>query len=139
MCSYLKPKLFPEGLAPLEVLEEMFQNADDNCVDADAFLFSPLLESEACFCANVKHLGICQRKAGLPGLHDLHIVLIDMRQSKKDDPGKITFDTRFFSYRFPQVDGEAESHARPFVDLALVARRFGSGGIFRFQSHFSNP
>jgi hypothetical protein len=119
MRSYLKPELFPEGLAPFEVLEEMIQNADDNCVDADAFLLSPLLESEACFCANVKHLGARQRKAGLPGLHDLYIVLIDMLQSEKDDPGKITFDTRFFSHRFPQVDGEAESHARPLVGLRL--------------------
>jgi len=64
-------------------------------------------------------LGIRQRKAGLPGLHDLYIVLIDMLQSEKDDPGKITFDTRFFSYRFPQVDGEAESHARSLVGMRL--------------------
>jgi len=38
----LQPQFFPERLALLETFEELFENADHNRVDADAFRFSPL-------------------------------------------------------------------------------------------------
>ena len=38
----LQPQFFAERLALLEALEELFEDADDNCVDADALRFGPL-------------------------------------------------------------------------------------------------
>jgi hypothetical protein len=42
----LQPQFFPQRLALLEALEELFEDADDDCVDADAFGFGPFLELE---------------------------------------------------------------------------------------------
>jgi hypothetical protein len=111
----LKPKLFPEGLAPLEVFEEMIQNADHDCIDAHALLLSRLLESEACFRPHMEHLGVRERKAGLPGLQDHDVVHLYMFQSKEDDPGKVAFDARLLGYCFSQVDGKTERQAGSFV------------------------
>ena len=115
--SNLKLKLFPEGLALFEVFEEMIQNADHDCIDALALLLSPFLKSEACFRPHVQHLGVRERKAGLPGLQDHNVVNVYMFQSKENDPGKISFDARFFGYCFSQVDGKTERQAGSFVGL----------------------
>ena len=131
MRSYLKTKLFAEGFAPLEAFEEVLQDADDDGVDAHPFLFRPLLQGESGFGANVKQLGIRQRKAGLSGLLDLYFILIDMRQSEKDDPRKIT--PRLLGHCFPQVDGKSESHARPVVGLWLLLS--GLASLNRYRLH----
>ena len=43
MGAKLKLQLFPERLALLEALEELFEDAHDNRVNADTFRFGPLL------------------------------------------------------------------------------------------------
>ena len=43
----LQPQLFPESFAFLQTLEELFQNAYNDGVYANAFLFSPLLQRKA--------------------------------------------------------------------------------------------
>ena len=45
----LQAQFLPKGLAFLQPLEELFQNAYDNSVYAHAFLFGPLLEREPRF------------------------------------------------------------------------------------------
>jgi hypothetical protein len=45
--SNLQPQFFPESLAFLEALEELFEGADHNGVDADAFCFSPLFKGNS--------------------------------------------------------------------------------------------
>ena len=42
----LQPQFFPESLATLQTLEELFQNTHHNGIDADAFFFGPFLERE---------------------------------------------------------------------------------------------
>lgn len=56
--SNLQPQLFPERFAFLEALEELFKDADNNRVDADAFGFGPILELEPGFCAYVEELRV---------------------------------------------------------------------------------
>ena len=56
MGAKLKLQLFPERLALLEALEELFEDADHNRVDADASGFGPLLELEPSLCADVEEL-----------------------------------------------------------------------------------
>jgi hypothetical protein len=102
------------------MFEEILQNADDDCVDADAFLLSPVLESASCFCANMKHLGIRQRKAGLPGLHDLHFVFIDMRQSEKNNPGKIALHAGLLGHCLSQGKSQAKSQAGLVIGFSLL-------------------
>ena len=50
-------------------------------------------------------------KAGFARLLDLHIVAIDMCQSKKDDLGKIALHARLFCYCFTQFNREAQCHS----------------------------
>src|SRR5271168_434639 len=71
----------------------------------------------------MKQLWVGERQAGLAGLLDFHVFLIYMRQSKKDDPGKIALHARLFCDRFAQINREAESHSgavfRPPLPLAV--------------------
>ena len=85
----LQPQFFPERLAALEALEELVQDADDDCVDADAFRFGPLFELEPGLSADMEELRVGKLHAGLAGLHDVNFFAFNMAQSKKDDPGQI--------------------------------------------------
>ena len=107
MCSNLQPQFFPKRLALLEALEELFEDADDYGVDADAFRFSPVPEFVAGFCADMEELGVGEFHAGLAGLHDVNFVALNMAQRKKDDPGQIALYARLFGDCFTQINGEA--------------------------------
>ena len=111
----LQPQFFPERLAALEALEELVQDADDDCVDADAFRFGPLFELESGLCADVEELRVGKLHASLAGLHDFYLFALDVAQSKKDDPGQIALYARLFGDCFAQVNGEAQRHARTAV------------------------
>ena len=115
--SNLKPKLFPKCLALLEVFEEMIQNADHDCIDAHALLFSPVLESETRFRSHVQHLGIREGKAGLPGLQDHDLVHFHMCQGEQNDPGKVAFNARLFGDCFSEIDRQTKCQAGSFVGL----------------------
>ena len=69
----LQPQFFPQRLALLEALEELFEDADDDGVDADAFGFGPFLELDAGFCADVEELRVGEIHAGLAGLHEYRL------------------------------------------------------------------
>ena len=71
MRANLQPQFFPECLALLEALEELFEDADHNRIDADAFVFGPLFELESSFSSDVEKLRIGKLHAGLAGLHDV--------------------------------------------------------------------
>jgi hypothetical protein len=134
--SNLKSKLFAEGLAPLKLLEEGFENAHNNCVDADAFFFGPLFEGNACFRANVQQLRIRQRQASLPGLLDLDIVLVDVGESEENNPSKVSLHAGLLGHCLSQVDGKAESQAGLFVDLDLLLCFTGVAALL--HCHFRN-
>ena len=89
MGTNLQPQLFPERLAFLQAIEELFEDADHYRVDADAFRFGPLFELEPGFGANVEELRVGKLHAGLAGLHDVNFLAFNVAQSKKDDPGQI--------------------------------------------------
>ena len=111
----LQPQFFPERLALLEALEELFEDADHDRIDADAFGFGPFLELEPGFCADVEELRIGKLHAGLAGLHDVYLFALNVAQSKKDDPGQIALYARLFGDCFAQVNGEAQRHSRTVV------------------------
>jgi len=54
----LQPEFFPERLAALEAIEELVEEADHNCIDADAYRFGPLFELVAGLCADVEKLRV---------------------------------------------------------------------------------
>ena len=115
MRSNLQPQFFPERFAFLEVIEELFKDADHNRVNADAFGFGPFPEFVAGFCANMKELRIGEFHASLAGLHDVYFFALDVAQSKKDDPGQIALYARLFGDCFTQINGEAQRHSRTVV------------------------
>ena len=104
-----------QRLALLEALEELFEDADHNRVDADAFGFGPFFELEPGFCADVEELRVGKLHAGLAGLHDVYFFALNMAQSKKDDPGQIALYARLFGDCFAQINGEAQRHSRTVV------------------------
>jgi hypothetical protein len=105
--SNLPPQFFSQRLALLEALEELFEDADDDRIHADAFGFGPLFERQPGLCADVEELRVGKLHAGLAGLHDLHVFAVNVVQSKKDDFGKIALYARFLGDCFAQVNGEA--------------------------------
>ncbi len=115
MGAKLKLQLFPERLALLEALEELFEDANHNRVDADAFGFGPIFELEPGFGADVEELRVGKLHASLAGLHDFYFFALNMAQSKKDDPGQIALYTRLFCDCFAQINGEAQRHSRTVV------------------------
>lgn len=58
MRAKLQSQFFPQRLAFPEAIEELIENADDDCVDTDAFGFSPLFEIDAGFGTDVDELRI---------------------------------------------------------------------------------
>jgi len=137
VCTNLQPQFFPERLAFLQVLEELFEDADHNRVDADAFGFGPLFELEPGFGANMEKLRVGQFHAGLAGLHDLDFFALNMAQSKKDDPGQIALYARLFGDCFAQVNGEAQRHSRTVVRPPLpLAVHFPYGLLRRLLGCF---
>jgi len=129
--SNLEPKLFAEGFAALQLLEEGFENAHNNCIDADALLLGPLFEGEACFSANMQQLWVRQRQAGLPGLLDLDIVLIDVGQSEENDPGEVSLHSGLLGHCLSQVDWKAERQSGLLVDLGLLFCFTGVAALLR--------
>ena len=123
MRTNLQPQFFAERLAFLEALEELFEDANHNRVDADTFGFGPFLELEPGFGADVEELRVGKLHAGLAGLHDVYFFTFNVAQSKKDDPGQIALYARLFGDCFAQVNGEAQRHAltavRPPLPLAV--------------------
>ncbi len=115
MRSNLQPQFFPERFAFLEVIEELFKDADDDSVDAYAFRFSPFPEFVAGFGADMEELRVGEFHAGLSGLHDVNLFALNMAQSKKDDPGQIALYARLFGDCFAQINGEAQRHYRTVV------------------------
>ena len=103
----LQPQFFPERLALLQALEELFEDAHHNRVDADAFGLGPLFELEPGFGADVEELRVGQLHAGLTGLHNVYLFALNVAQSKKDDPGQIALYARLFGDCFAQINGEA--------------------------------
>ena len=69
MRTNLQPQFFPERLAFLEALKELFENAHCNRIDADAFRFGPLFKLESGFCANVEELRIGKLHGGVVAWH----------------------------------------------------------------------
>ena len=137
MCPNLQPQLFAERLAFLEALEELFEDADYNRVDADAFGFGPLFELEPGFGADVEELRIGKLHAGLAGLHDVNFFAFNVAQSKKDDPGQIALYARLFGDCFAQVNGEAQRHSRTVVRPPLpLAVHFPYGLLRRLLGCF---
>lgn len=89
MRTNLQSQLFTERLALFKALEELFEDADDDSVDAYAFRFSPFPEFVAGFCADMEELRVGELHAGLAGLHDVYFFALDVAQSEKDDLGQI--------------------------------------------------
>src|ERR1017187_7329789 len=69
MRTNLQPQFFPERLAFLEALKELFENAHCNRIDDDAFRFGPLFKLESGFCANVEELRIGKLHGGVVAWH----------------------------------------------------------------------
>ena len=78
MCANLQAQFFSQRLALLEALEELFEDADHNRVDADAFGFGPLFELEPGFGADVEELRVGKFHASLAGLHDVYFFALNM-------------------------------------------------------------
>ncbi len=111
----LQPQFFPERLAFLESLEELFEDADHNRINADAFGFGPILKLEPGFGPDMEELRVGEFHAGLAGLHDVYLFAFNVAQSKKDDPGQIALYARLFGDCFTQINGEAQRHSRTVV------------------------
>ena len=94
MSTKLKPQFFPERLAALEAFEELFEDADDNRVDADPFRLCPLSQRGSGFCAEMEELRPGKRHACLAGLLNLHFFPINLAQSEENNPGQIAFHAR---------------------------------------------
>ena len=104
MSPNLQPQFFPERLAFLEAIEELFKDADDDSVDAYAFRFSPFPEFVAGFCADMEELRVGELHAGLAGLHDVYFFALDVAQRKKDDPGQIALYARLLGDGFAEIE-----------------------------------
>jgi len=72
----LKPQFFSQRLALLEAREELVEEADDDCVDTDAFGFGPVFELGTGFGSDVEELGISQVHTGFAGLLNIHFILV---------------------------------------------------------------
>ena len=107
MRANLQAKFFSERFAFPEALEELFEDADHNRVDADAFGFGPIFELEPGFGADMEELRVGELHAGLAGLHDIYFFALDVAQRKKDDPGQIALYAGLFGDCFAQINGEA--------------------------------
>ena len=87
MSTKLKPQFFLKRLALLEALEEFFQHADHNRVDADAFGFGPLFELEPGLYADVEELWVGKLQTCLARLLYLHLFSVNLTESEKNNPG----------------------------------------------------
>ena len=76
MGAKLQPQFFSQRLALLEAREELVEEADDDCVDTDAFGFGPVFELGACLRTDVEELRISEIHAGLAGLLNIDLILI---------------------------------------------------------------
>ena len=81
----------------------------------------------------MQELRIGEWQARFAGLLYLDVFLIHMRQSKKDDPGKIALDARLFCDCFAEINWEAEGHSgavfRPPLPLAIDLAGFLRGRL----------
>jgi hypothetical protein len=68
----LQAQFLPKRFAAFEALEELFQDADHNRVDADAFGLGPIFELEPSFGADVEGLRVGKLYASLAGLYDIY-------------------------------------------------------------------
>ena len=107
MRANLQAKFFSERFAFPEALEELFEDADHNRVDADSLRFGPIFELEPGFGADMEELRVGELHAGLAGLHDIYFFALDVAQRKKDDPGQIALYAGLFGDCFAQINGEA--------------------------------
>ena len=138
----MQAKFLPQFLSQcttlLEALEKLVQHADNDGIDADAFGFSPFLQLGAGFCADVEELRIGQFHAGLAGLLNINLVMVNVAQSVKDDPGQITLYAGLFGDGLTEIERKAQRHSRPFfrpslpltVHLARYRLSVGSFGYF---------
>jgi hypothetical protein len=97
------------------LFEKLFQNADYDGVNTDAFLFSPFPEGGPRLRSNVKQLRRTERQTRFAGLLDFHVFAINMAQSKKDDLSQIALDASLFRDGFSQFERESEGHSGPIV------------------------
>ena len=74
----LQAEFFPERLALFEPLEELVEDTNDDCINADAFGFSPFPEFVAGICADMEELRVGEFHAGLAGLHDVYLFALNM-------------------------------------------------------------
>ena len=74
--TQLQPQFLSQSLTLLEAREELVEEADDDCVDADAFGFGPVFELGTGFGADVEELRVGEIYVGLAGLLNIDLVLI---------------------------------------------------------------
>ena len=118
MSTKLKPQFFPERLAALEAFEELFEDADDNRVDADPFRLCPLSQRGSGFCAEMEELRPGKRHACLAGLLNLHLFPINLAQGEENNPRQIAFHARLLRDCFSQIDRKPER--RRHIGLSLA-------------------
>jgi len=76
MRTKFQPQFFSQRLTLLEARKELIEEADDDCVDADAFGFRPVFELGACLRTDVEELRIGEIHAGLASLLNIDFILI---------------------------------------------------------------
>ena len=76
MRTKLQPQFLAQRLTFFEASEEFVEEADYDCVDADAFGFGPVFEFGACLRTDVEELRIGEIHAGFAGLLNIDLILI---------------------------------------------------------------
>jgi hypothetical protein len=67
----------------------------------------------------VEELRIGKLHAGLAGLLNINLVMVNVAQSVKDDPGQITLYTGLFGDSLTEIERKTQRHAWPFIRPAL--------------------
>jgi hypothetical protein len=119
MSSKLELQFFPERLALLEAFEELFEDADDNRVYADAFRFGPLLERGPGLCADMKKLRIGKLQTRFASLVDLQLFPINLTQGEKYNPGQVALHARLLRDCFSEINWQPERHSGLGCSLVL--------------------
>ena len=133
MSAKFKPQFFAERLAALEALEEVFQNAHDNRVDADPFRLCPLSQRGSGFCAEMEELRPGKLQTCLAGLLNLHFFPINLAQGEENNPRQIAFHARLLRDCFSQINRKPERHS--WSVAARVLRFFDRSPGFLLYYH----
>ena len=133
MSAKLKPQFFAERLAALEALEELFEDAHNNRVDADAFGFCPFFQRGPGLRADMKELRLGKLQTRLAGLLNLHFFPINLAQGEENNPRQIAFHARLLRDCFSQINRKPERHS--WSVAARVLRFFDRSPGFLLYYH----